>query len=204
MTALSTTMTAQATSISAQATAAERQLAEATRLRETRDETACATAAAATVASTSVPLAVFSGIPVTTRTINHLQTVGRTVISRMERASIVDRDQLDKISKKIRRAIAPGFLYIDINKLLESATRSAIIQPIQLLQDLYIELNNSLAKTKSNKIFYIIDWDVTGAITRSTNMITHHVPNLMAHRVIENTMQMIQCVSGSGSLHCSQ
>jgi hypothetical protein len=48
----------------------------------------------------------------------------------MERASIIDRDQLDKISKTIRRAIAPGFLYIDINKLLESATRSAIVQPI--------------------------------------------------------------------------
>jgi hypothetical protein len=43
----------------------------------------------------------------------------------MERASIIDRDQLDKISKKIRRAIAPGFQYIDINKLLESATGSA-------------------------------------------------------------------------------
>jgi hypothetical protein len=68
----------------------------------------------------------------------------------------------------------------DINKLLESATGSAIIQPIQLLQDLYIELNNSLAETESNEIFYIIDWDATGAITHSTNMITHHVPNLTA------------------------
>jgi hypothetical protein len=54
----------------------------------------------------------------------------------MERASIIDRDQLDKISKKICRAITPGFQYIDINKLLESATGSAIVQPIQLLQDL--------------------------------------------------------------------
>jgi hypothetical protein len=87
---------------------------------------------------------------------NDLQTVGRTVISLLERASIIDRDQLDKIYKKIHRAIAPGFLYIDINKLLESATRSAIVQPLQLLQDLYIELNNSLAEMESNKIFYII------------------------------------------------
>jgi hypothetical protein len=98
----------------------------------------------------------------------------------MERASIIDRDQLDKISKKICRAIAPGFLYIDINKLLESATGSAIVQPIQLLQDLYIELNNSLVKTESNEIFYIIDWDATGTITRSLDMITQHVPDLTA------------------------
>jgi hypothetical protein len=98
----------------------------------------------------------------------------------MERASIIDRDQLDKISKKIRRAIAPGFQYININKLLESATGSAIVQPIQLLQDLYIELNNSLAETESNEIFHIIEWDATDNITRSTNMITHHVPILTA------------------------
>jgi hypothetical protein len=134
-----------------------------------------------------------SAVP--TRTINDLQTVGRTLISRLERASIINRDQLDKISKKILRAIAPGFLYIDIN---ESATRSAIVQPIQLLQDLYIELNNSLAETESNKIFYIIDWDTTGAITSSTDIITHHVPNLTAHRVIEDTTQMIQRIQDSG------
>jgi hypothetical protein len=82
--------------------------------------------------------------------------------------------------------------------LLELATGSAIVQPIQLLQDLYIELNNSLAETESNEIFYIIDWDATGTITRSTNMITQHVPNLMAQRVIENTTQMIQRVQASG------
>jgi hypothetical protein len=50
----------------------------------------------------SAPFAVFGGVPVTTRTINDIQTVGQTVISHMERASIIDRDQLDKISKKIR------------------------------------------------------------------------------------------------------
>jgi hypothetical protein len=118
----------------------------------------------------------------------------------MERATIVDRDQLEKISKKIRRAIAPGFLYIDINKLLESATGSAIVQPIQLLQDLYIELNNSLAETESNKIFYIIECDDTGTITRHTNMITHHVPDLTAQRVIDNTTQLIQRVQASGAI----
>jgi hypothetical protein len=58
--------------------------------------------------------------------------------------------------------ITPGFLFININKSPELATGSAIIQPIQLLQDLYIELNNSLAETESNEIVYIIDWDVTG------------------------------------------
>jgi hypothetical protein len=137
-----------------------------------------------------------------TRTINDIQTVGRMVTSRMERASIIDRDQLDKISKKIRRAIAPGFQYIDINKLLESATGSALIQPIQLLQDLYIDLNNCLAKTESNEIFHchIIDWDATGNITSSTNMITHHVTDLMAQRVIDNTTQMIQHVQASGAI----
>jgi hypothetical protein len=118
----------------------------------------------------------------------------------MERASIIDRDQLDKISKKIRRAIAPGFQYIDINKLLELATGSAIIQPIQLLQDLYIVLNNSLAKMESNEIFHIIDWDATGNITSSTNMITHHVTDLMAQRVTDNTTQMIQHVQASGAI----
>jgi hypothetical protein len=105
--------------MTAQAEASERTLAEATHLLETRDKVVHATAAAATVAATSALFAIFGGVLVTTRTINDLQTVGRTAISRLERASIVDRDQLDKISKKIRRAIAPGFLYIDINKLLE-------------------------------------------------------------------------------------
>jgi hypothetical protein len=118
----------------------------------------------------------------------------------MERASIIDSDQLDKISKKIHRAIAPGFQYIDINKLLESATGSAIVQPIQLLQDLYILLNNSLAETESNEIFHIIEWDATGNITRSTNMITHHIPNLTAQRVIDNTTEMIQHVQASGAI----
>jgi hypothetical protein len=148
----------------------------------------------------SAPFAVFGGVPVTTRTINDIQTVGRTVISRMERATIIDREQLDKISKKIPRAISPGFLYIDINKLLESATGSAIIQPIQLLQDLYIELNNSLAETVSNEIFYIIECDTTGTITRRTNMITHHVTDLTAQRVIDNTTQLIQRVQASGAI----
>jgi hypothetical protein len=177
---LTTAMTAQVTSISEQVTAAERTLAEATRLRETQEDAALTTAAAGTIAAAATPLSVFSGVLVTTRTINDLQMVSCMVISRIKRASIVDRDQLDKISKKICRAIAPGFLYIDINKLLELATGSAIIQPIQLLQDLYIKLSTSLAETESNEIFYIIDWDATGAVTRSTNMITHHVLNLTA------------------------
>jgi hypothetical protein len=146
---LATAMTAQAPSILLQATAAERTLAEATRLHQTRDETARAAAAAGTIAPT--PLSVFSRVPVTTRTINDLQTVGRMVVSCMERASTVDRDQLDKISKKICQAIAPGFLYIDINKLLELATGSTIVQPIQLLQDLYIDLNTVLPKRSPTK-----------------------------------------------------
>jgi Ca2+-binding EF-hand superfamily protein len=148
----------------------------------------------------SAPFAVFGAVPVTARTINDILTVGRTVISCMERASIIDRDQLDKISKKIHRAITPGFQNIDINKLLESATGSAIVQPIQLLQDLYIKLNNSLAEMESNEIFHIIDWDATGNITSSTNMITHHVADLMAQRVIDNTTQMIQRVQASGAI----
>jgi hypothetical protein len=121
----------------------------------------------------------------------------------MERATITDHDQLEKISKKIRRAITPGFQYIDINKLLESATGSAIVQPIQLLQDLYIKLNNSLAETESNEIFCIIETDPaapTGAITRHTNMITHYVPDLTAQRVINNTTQLIQRVQASGAV----
>jgi hypothetical protein len=151
----------------------------------------------------SAPFAVFGGVPVTTRTINDIQTVGRTVISCMERATITDRDQLEKISKKIRRVITPGFQYIDINKLLESATGSAIVQPIQLLQDLYIELNNSLAETESNEIFYIIETDpaaATGAIRRHINMITHYDPDLTAQRVIDNTTQLIQRVQASGAV----
>jgi hypothetical protein len=133
------------TAMAAQAEASARTLAEAEH-RFTADPTPRTTVTSGMIAA-SAPFAVFGGDPVTTRTINDLQTVGRKVISRMERASIIDRDLLDKISKKIRRAIAPGFQYIDINKLLESATGSAIVQPIQLLQDLYIELNNSLAET---------------------------------------------------------
>jgi hypothetical protein len=35
---------------------------------------------------------------------------------------------------------------------------------------------------------------------RSTNMITHHVPDLMAQRVIDNTTQMIQRVQASGAI----
>jgi hypothetical protein len=140
--------------MTAQAAAPERTLAEETRLSETRAEVACATAAVGMV--TATPLSVFSGVPVTTRTIDDLQTVGRTVISHLKRAFNIDQDQLDKISKKICRAIAPGSLYMDINKLLESATGSTIVQPIQLLQDIYIELNNSWAEMESNKIFYMM------------------------------------------------
>jgi hypothetical protein len=98
-----------------------------TRLRETREEPARTAAAAGAVAATAAPFAVVSGVPVTTRTINDLQTIGCTVISHLERASIIDRDQLDKISKKICRAIAPGFVYINVNKLLESATRRGLL-----------------------------------------------------------------------------
>jgi hypothetical protein len=127
--------------MAAQATESARTLAAAER-RFTAEPTPHATVTTGMIAA-SAPFAVIGGVPVTTRTINDIQTVGRTVISCMERATIIDRDQLDKISKKICRAITPGFLYININKLLESATRSAIVQPIQLLQDLYIELNNS-------------------------------------------------------------
>jgi uncharacterized membrane protein YgcG len=183
------------TAMAAQAEASARTLAEAERQR-TADPTAPTTVVSGMIAASS-PFAVFGGVPVTT---NDIQTVGRTVISHMERASIIDRDQLDKISKKIRRAFAPGFQYIDINKLLESAAGSAIVQPIQLLQDLYIELNNSLAEMESNEIFHFIDWDATGNITSSTNMITHHVADLMAQRVIDNMPQMIQRVQASGAI----
>jgi hypothetical protein len=185
------------TAMAAQTTASTAVLAEAERRFAATDPTSRPTV---TPIAASAPFAVFGGVPVTTRTINDIQMVGRTVISRMERATIIDRDQLEKISKKIRRAITPGFLYIDINKLLESATGSAIVQPIQLLQDLYIELSNSLAETESNEIFYIIETDPTGTITRHTNMITHYVPDLTAQRVIDNTTQLIQRVQASGSV----
>jgi HAMP domain-containing protein len=163
--ALAAAMTAQSEATARQTEASTRALEEAER-RFTATDPASRTTVPPIAAS--APFAVFGGVPVTTRTINDIQTVGRTVISRMERATITDRDQLEKISKKIRRAITPGFLYININKLLESATGSAIVQPIQLLQDLYIELNNSLAETESNEIFYIIETDPAapnGAIT---------------------------------------
>jgi hypothetical protein len=185
------------TAMAAQTTASTAVLQEAERRYAAMDPTA--RPAVIPIAATA-PFAVFGGVPVTTRTINDIQTVGRTVISRVERATITDRDQLEKISKKIRRAIAPGFLYIDINKLVESATGSAIVQPIQLLQDLYIELNNSLAETESNEIFYIIQTDPTGTITRHTNMITDHIPDLTAQRVIDNTTQLIQRVQASGAV----
>jgi hypothetical protein len=73
------------------------------------------------------------------------------VILRFERAVIIDKEQLDKITEKIHRPISPGFTFIDINKLLESATRNAIIRPIQPLQDLDIELNNSWLKPSPMK-----------------------------------------------------
>jgi NifU-like protein involved in Fe-S cluster formation len=57
-----------------------------------------------------------------------------------------------------------------------------------------------LAETESNKIIHIIEWDATGTITKSTNMITHHVPDLTAQRVIDNTTQMIQRVQASGAI----
>jgi hypothetical protein len=191
-------MTAQSEATARQTETSARTLEEAER-RFAAMPTPRATVGTGMIAA-SAPFAVFGGVPVTTRTINDIQTVGRTVISCMERATITDRDQLDKISKKIRRAISPGFLYIDINKLLESATGSAIVQPIQLLQDLYIELNNSLAETESNEIFYIIEYDATGTIESHTNMITHHVHDLTAQRVIDNTTQLIQRVQASRDL----
>ena len=198
--ALATAMTAQSQATTRQTETSTRTLEEAERRFAATDPTTRTTVPSI---AASAPFAVFGGVPVTTRTINDIQTVGRTVISRMERATITDRDQLEKISKKIRRAIAPGFLYIDINKLVESATGSAIVQPIQLLQDLYLELNNSLAETESNEIFYIIETDPAapaGTITRRTNMITDHIPNLTAQRVIDNTTQLIQRVQASGSV----
>jgi uncharacterized membrane protein YgcG len=184
--------------MAAQATASARTLAEAERRFVAEPTTR--TAVTPGMIAASAPFAVFGRVPVTTRTINDIQTVRQTVISRMERASTINRDQLDKISNKIRRVITPGFLYIDINKLLESTTGSAIVQPIQLLQDLYIELNNSLAETESNEIFYIIETDPTGTIARHTNMITDHIPNLTAQRVIDNTTQLIQRVQASGAI----
>jgi hypothetical protein len=84
--------------------------------------------------------------------------------------------------------------------MTNQATGTAIVQPIQLLQDLYIELNNSLAETESNEIFYIIETDPTGTIRRHTNMITHYVPDLTAQRVIDNTTQLIQRVQASGAV----
>jgi hypothetical protein len=120
------------TAMAAQTTASTAALAEAERRFAATDPTARAAVTTGIIAA-SAPFAVFGGVPITTRTINDIQTVGRTVISCMERATIIDRDKLEKISKKIRRAITPGFQYIDINKLLESATGSAIVQPIQLL-----------------------------------------------------------------------
>jgi uncharacterized membrane protein YgcG len=189
-------MTAQSEANARQADASARTLEEAERQRLAGLDTPTPRPTVTPIAATA-PFAVFGGVPVTTRTINNIQTVGRTVISRMERATIIDRDQLEKISKKIRRAISPGFLYIDINKLLESATGSAIVQPIQLLQDLYIELNNSLAETESNEIFHIIECNAAGTITGRINMITHQVPNLTAQRVIDNTTQLIQRVQAA-------
>jgi hypothetical protein len=200
MTQFTTAMTAQSQATTRQAETSARTLEEAERRFAATDPTSRTTVPPI---AASAPFAVFGGVPVTTRTINDIQTVGRTVISRMERATITDRDQLEKISKKIRRAITTGFQYTDINKLLESATGSAIVQPIQLLQDLYIELNNSLAERESNEIFYIIETDPaapTGAITRHTNMITHYVPDLTAQRVINNTTQLIQRVQASGAV----
>jgi hypothetical protein len=70
----------------------------------------------------------------------------------------------------------------------------------QLLQDLYIELNNSLTETESNEIFYIIETDPTGTTARHTNMITHYVPDLTAQHVIDNTTQLIQRVQASGAV----
>jgi uncharacterized membrane protein YgcG len=196
--ALAAAMTAQSEATARQTEASTRALEEVERRFTATDPASCTTVPPI---AASAPFAVFGGVPVTTRTINNIQTVGRTVISRMERATISDRDQLEKISKKICRAITPGFQYININKLLESATGSAIIQPIQLLQDLYIKLNNSLAETESNEIFYIIETDPaapTGAIRRHINMITHYVPDLTI--VIDNRMQLIQCVQASGAV----
>jgi hypothetical protein len=57
-----------------------------------------------------------------------------------------------------------------------------------------------LAETESNEIFYIIETDPTGTITRHTNMITDHIPNLTAQRVIDNTTQLIQRVQASGAI----
>jgi hypothetical protein len=120
--ALAAAMTAQSEATARQTETSARTLEEAER-RFAALPTLRATVGTGMIAA-SAPFAVFGGVPVTTRTINDNQMVGWTVISCMERATIIDRDQLDKISKKIRRAITPGFQYIDINKLLESATGS--------------------------------------------------------------------------------
>jgi hypothetical protein len=109
LTQLTTAMTAQSQATARQAETSARTLEEAERRFAATDPTSRTTVPPI---AASAPFAVFGGVPVTTRTINDIQTVGRTVISRMERATITDRDQLEKISKKTRRAITPGFQYI--------------------------------------------------------------------------------------------
>jgi NifU-like protein involved in Fe-S cluster formation len=44
----------------------------------------------------------------------------------------------------------------------------------------------------------MLEWDVTGSVTCSTNMITHHIPALTAQRIIETRTQMIQCIQAPG------
>jgi hypothetical protein len=102
-----------------QGTMSERNLAEATHLRKTQDKATRMAAAAATIVAAATPLSVFSGAPVTTRTIDDLQMVGCTVIPCLERALIVDKDQLDKISKKIHcaRSHQVSCLSISTNRL---------------------------------------------------------------------------------------
>jgi hypothetical protein len=76
----------------------------------------------------------------------------------------------------------------------------AIVQPIQVLQDLYIELSNILAETKSNKIFHMLEWDAMNRVTCSTNVITQHIPNLTVQMIIDNTATVLQHVQPSGPI----
>jgi hypothetical protein len=86
--ALVAAMTAQSEATARQTEASARTLAEAERQR-LADPTPRTTVTSGMIAA-SAPFAVFGRVPVTTRTINDIQTVGRTVISRMERASIIN------------------------------------------------------------------------------------------------------------------
>jgi hypothetical protein len=96
---------------------------------------------------------------------------GLLVYSRQNRIGVTDQEVHDKIARKIRKGISPGYKLMDIGMILENAQGSQAILPVQQFSELNHALSNSLQETDSLDIFYMTDWTAEDPLATRRNMI---------------------------------